>query len=306
MRYIIFSILLFFVNSLLAQELRYEVEVEDLYNESIGPVEIRTAYMTEENSTIFSAYNKTKAPVYIYLSFDEVSRLSFHEEQPFVRRLDKGLNDLFTLEQSRENGIPRFPYSVKIYKSNPLADVDLEFPYLIPLQPGKNVQVVDITSLNTLGTNKKHQAFLATGFKVSTGDAIFAARTGEVVEIAGRKRTNKSANWYNKWTNCVTVLQADGTLICYKNCKTKKLQLGQKIYAGQQIGEVVDGSEPLILVIYHDLLTEKFPRFIIPQFATSERKVEVLISSGTYTVIHPDDIKAMEMTRRERKKYIYH
>lgn len=302
MRQLFFCILLIFSNCLLAQE----YEVEELFNQTIGPVEFRTAYMTDENSTIFSAYNKTKAPVYIHIHFDEVSRLSFHEEQPFVRRLEKGLNDLFTLEQSRERGIPRFPYSVTVYKSNPLADVDLAFPYLIPLRPGKEARVVDITSLKAFGTAKEPENYMVTGFDISAGDAVFAARTGVVVEIVGKKRTTKPARWYNTWTNCVTILQPNGTLICYKNCDATKLKIGQKIFAGQPIGEVVNETEPLIIVIYHDVLTEKFPRFIIPQFAISAGKVEVLNSSGAYTVIHPDEVKAMEMTRRERKKYIYH
>ena len=64
-----------------------------------------------------------------------------------------------------------------------------------------------------------------------------------MVEIVGDKRNENPETWYNAWTQCITLLQADGTLICYKNVvdKNKKLKVGQQIYAGELLGEIAPG-----------------------------------------------------------------
>jgi hypothetical protein len=45
-------------------------------------------------------------------------------------------------------------------------------------------------------------------------------------------------------------------------------------------------------------------RFIIPQFVIGKGEQEVLFTSKEYTVIHPEKIRAKEMTKREFRKIL--
>jgi len=183
---------------------------------------------------------------------------------------------------------------------------DLNFPYLIPLQEGREVEVFEVKSLRGFWGTEEPSSWNAAGFVVQSGEPIFASRNGIVVEIVEAKRMGDPQTWYHTWNNSVTVLQPDGTLICYRNVwdDSKKLKLGEKIYAGQQLGIVAPGTSELILLIFQHSLNSADLRFVIPQFITGEKELTLLLPSQKYTVIHPKEIRAMEMTNREKRRYL--
>lgn len=280
----------FFLFLLLSGLVRGQLaEVQANYN-SIGDVD-------------FIAYNNTPAPLFLNIDFADLENTTFNEPLPFIKMLQPGFNSLFTLQREPGAEVPRFNHQIKIFKSNPWSMADLDFPYLIPLAPGEEAMVLEVKSLSGFYGIDEPTSWNATGFSVKPGQEVFAARTGTVVEVTGAKRSGDPQSWYQSWPNSVTVLQPDGTLICYRNVMddSKKLKAGEKIFAGQSIGHITLSAAELVVVIFQHTLNTSELRFIIPRF-TIEEGTGVLIAARKYKVIHPKEIRGMEMTSREKRQ----
>ena len=268
------------------------VEVQANYN-SIGDVD-------------FTAYNNYKAPLFLNIDFADLENTTFNEPLPYIKLLEPGFNSLFTLQRDLNADVPRFNYQIKYFRSNPMAKVNLDFPYLIPLAPGTEARPFDVEDVKGFWGETEPEGWLATGFEVSPGEVVYAARNGIVAEVIGAERNTDSQTWYNTWTNVITLLQPDGTLMCYRNVidPKKKLKLGDKIFAGQSLGVVPAGAKKLVLLLYQESLNSKDLMFIVPQFVISKNEVAMITSSKTYSVVHPDEIRAREMTKKEIRKIL--
>jgi hypothetical protein len=255
---------------------------------------------------IFSASNNGKTPVYLNIVFTSIENTRYPEPWPYVKKLDPGFTGLFTLMREPDANAPHFIFEIKTFKSNPVAEVNLDFPYLVPFAPGSIVKPVDVKGISGFWGVDEPKSWQATGFSAIPGQAVYAARQGEVVEISGEIRNSDSKTWYNTWTNTITLLQPDGTLITYKNVVDagKKLELNQIVHAGQVLGEVAPGSTEIVLMIYHNTLNSPDLQFIIPLFVTAPGKTEILNSALNIEVVHPNEVRGLEMTKKEQRNLL--
>lgn len=287
----LFSLLLFIVISL--GSFAQLVTVQADYN-SLG-------------DCVFGATNNSKVPMYLHINFADIENTTFNEPLPYIKRLETGYNNLFTLQRDPDADVPRFNYEIKTFRSDPAADVDLDFPYLIPLEEGRSAQVSDVKDIDGFWGTEGLESWFAVDFVANPGESVFASRNGIVAEVVGETRTGDSRLWYHTWTNSVTLLQPDGTLICYHNivCDPKKIVVGEKIFAGQKLGEISNGSKDLVVMIFHDSLFTKTLSFVIPQFVIkNDGKKEILNTSKSFPVFHPENVRSLEMTKRERRKIL--
>jgi murein DD-endopeptidase MepM/ murein hydrolase activator NlpD len=254
----------------------------------------------------FIAYNNTASPLFIHIEFADMENARFNESLPYIKLLEPGFNTLFTLLRDPGAGVPRFNYQIKTYRSNPFAFSDLDFPYLIPFAPGEEARVFDVKSMEGFMGTKELPSFNATGFIANPRQKVFAARTGTVVEVAGTSRSGEPLHWYHTWYNTITLLQPDGTLISYRNVidPDKKLKPGVRVAAGQPIGIVAPGTSEVILVIFQHSLNSDALRFMIPQFVTGENETGMLLSSQVYPVVHPSEVRGLELTKKEKRLYL--
>jgi hypothetical protein len=255
---------------------------------------------------IFGAHNQAKTPLYLHMWFKNLEYTSFREELPYIKRLEPGYNALFTLARESEESAPQFIFEIKTFRSDPAPNVNLDFPYLVPFAPGTEIKPVDVSNVAGFWGPEEPKGWKATGFSASQGMPVFAARQGQIVEITGASRVGNSQTWYNTLTNAITLLQPDGTLIIYKNVvdKNNSLKLNQKIQAGELLGEVAAGAHELVIVIYHYSLTSTSLQFIIPSFLTEPGKTEIVNSAQTIKVVHPDEVRGLEMTKKEQRQYL--
>lgn len=266
-------------------------------------VEVRADY-NSIGDCMFGAHNNFKTPVFLNINFADLQNTSFNEPLPYVKMLEPGYNDLFTLERDLDADVPRFNYEIKSFKSNPLADVNLDFPYLLPFAPGTKVKAFDVKNIDGFWGNETPKSWSATGFLAKPGQSVYAARQGRVVEITGANRSGEPQSWYHTFTHSITLLQTDGTLICYKNVVNKNLKLNEKVHAGELLGEVVSGAREIVLLIFHQSLHSKDLMFVIPQFQVEQNKPGIVNPVEEYTVIHPDKVRGLEMTKREKRKLL--
>lgn len=269
------------------------------------PVTVQADY-NSMGDCLFSAYNNMQVPMFLNINLADLENTVFTEPLPYVKKLEPGYSDLFTLQRDPDADVPRFNYELKVFRSNPRAKVDLNFPYLFPFAEGRKVQVFDVKGVDGFSGKDGLGSWAATGFYAQEGESVFACRNGIVVEVVGAERSGDVANWYHSWTNAVTLLQDDGTLICYHNVvdPEKTLKLGEKVYAGQTIGKIVSEATDLTIMIFHDSLFSKYPIFIIPQFVFADGSQGILSSAKEYTVVHPVDIIGLEMSAKEKRKIL--
>lgn len=269
-------------------------------------VEVQANY-NSVGDCMFTATNNAKVPMFLHINFADLENTTFNEPLPYIKKVTPGFNSLFTLQRDLDADIPRFNYDIETFRSNPTAEVDLDFPYLIPLEEGKSVSFFDVKSIDGFWGNETPDSWFATGFKAAPGDAVFASRNGIVAEVVGESRSGESRYWYHTWRNSITLLQPDGTLICYHGVKysPEQLVVGQKVFAGQKIGELANKNGVLIVLIYHDSLFTKKLSFVIPQFVVNDKgKTEILNAVKPYKVYHPETILGIEMTKREKRKIL--
>ena len=269
------------------------------------PVSVQADY-NAMGDCLFSAYNNTKVPMFLNVDLADLENTVFTETVPYVKRLEPGFNSLFTLYRDPEEDVPRFNYQMKVFRSNPVAKVDLKFPYLLPFAEGRTIEVFDVKNIDGFWGQEGLESWYATGFTAESGEEVFACRNGLVAEVVGAERSGDAANWYHTWTKSITLLHDDGTLICYHNVldSGNKLKVGEKVYAGQVIGKVAANENTVLILIWHDSLFTKSPRFIIPHFVTGEGTQDILISTQEYKILHPVDIVGLEMSSKEKRKIL--
>lgn len=269
------------------------------------PVNVQADY-DAIGDCLFSAYNNSKVPVFLNVDLADLENTVFTEPLPYVKKLEPGYNSLFTLLRDPGADVPRFNYQIKVFRSNPVAKVDPKFPYLLPFAVGQKVEVFDVKEIEGFWGQEEPESWYATGFLTEGGEDVFACRNGMVAEISGAQRNGESTDWYNTWNNSISLLQDDGTLICYHNVVDlgKKLEIGEKVYAGQLLGKIANNAKTLVILIWHDSLFSKSLRFVIPHFVTGEESPETLISTVEYEVVHPNDVLGLEMSAKEKRKIL--
>jgi hypothetical protein len=268
-------------------------------------VEVQADY-NSIGDCVFSAHNNSKTPMFLNIDFADLENTTFNEILPYVKRLDPGFNSLFTLERDLDADVPRFNYQVKSFRSDPSSIIDLDFPYLIPFEVGSKVKAKEVKSIAGFWGTEELKSWIAIGFHANGGDKVYASRRGIVVEISGQTKNSDSRSWYNTWNNSITLLQPDGTLICYRNVidKDKTLKLNKKIYAGQLIGEIAPSANDLKMLIYQNSMSSKDLRFIIPLFSIGEKETEIVNVAKEYVVVHPNSVRGLEMSKKEKRKIL--
>jgi len=269
------------------------------------PVSVQADY-NAMGDCLFSAYNNTRVPMFLNINLADLENTVFTEPLPYVKKLDPGYNSLFTLQRDPDADVPRFNYEMKVFRSNPLAQIDLKFPYLIPFAAGRTTEVFQVQNIDGFWGQEGLESWYATGFVTESGEEVYACRNGVVTEVVGAKRSGEAIDWYNTWTNSITLLQDDGTLICYHNVAAleNKLKVGEKVYAGQLIGKITNNAKSLVVLIWNDSLFSKSLRFVIPQFVIGEGNQETLIVNEEYKVVHPVDVLGLEMSSKEKRKIL--
>lgn len=76
------------------------------------------------------------------------------------------------------------------------------------------------------------------------------------------------------------------------------------VYAGQVLGEIPPDESKLKLLIYQNTLSSDDLLFIIPQFVIAPGKIQIVSPAMDINVVHPEEVRALEMSKKERKKIL--
>ena len=188
----------------------------------------------------------------------------------------------------------RYDYQLKsrYYFGQLNSDVDMTYPYLFPLKPGYVITPYKM--------NPNSSIYLINHFNVSEGDTIYCMRKGYV---AASSQMFHEEDRISK-TKSIEIMHKDGTVMVYENIDATQplIDLNQTVYPGQAIGVINEKSYLRIHLCSFEAegRINGLPILFIKENGIADNFGHEFIDSK---VVHPEDIIAKEMTKRERKKY---
>lgn len=238
---------------------------------------------------------------------------------PFFTQVYPGRNNLFELSPVNQEGITSCNYSYRAVKGCINPKVNADFIYLLPVQPGKTMEVFELKYLKINYKDLEPKNWYTVGLKTNQGDTIYAARRGVVTEVRDTAKLKHYDYVYTSEDNFIEICHADCSFGRYDILSKIFVNLGQEVEAGDPIGlsggeKYFNGSQVRFSVFYNYKQNPRskddggIDRFLfwayIPMiFYIGSGKSEKLIYGQSYTCEHPDYIIKKEMTRRQIKKW---
>jgi murein DD-endopeptidase MepM/ murein hydrolase activator NlpD len=208
----------------------------------------------------FSAVNHAFCHYMLELRFTAFDNLRANHALPYFAEIKPGVNPLFTLSPVNREEPVKFNYSSHFYKGCMHPAVDTDFVYLLPIGPGKETQVYEMSGPGRPeeGEAGVHDWYVLR-MRMKPGDTIYAARRGVVTEVDDSDGSN-DAGRSGGTENYVEVVHADCSFARYGILRkgSALVKPGQPVRPGQPLGLVGGdaygrGSEVRFSVYYPQL-----------------------------------------------------
>ena len=232
-----------------------------------------------------------------------------------VKELQYGTNRLLSL--SNVKGTPGYGYT---WVSGCLNIKPAEVTYLFPFAPGKTSRIQALYNIDEEHLGKDAPRNWASySMTAVTGDTVFAARRGTVIEVVEHKEVPQGEHLsYARDVNYV--------IIEHEDCTRGKYELfarngvfpakGAKVEAGEALGTIMEGQAYLtgthlrFSVYYPELdrqqmidLRKKRGKTTLAYVKPNFVGAGVLEKGGNYTAEFQQDLIFQEMSKREIKRW---
>ena len=182
----------------------------------------------------YYALNTQPCPYQVYVEFEVLENLEASSEVPFFKVIypDPEPQLLFQLDPIRKMGT-RFSSQYSLAKGDPEAEVQLDFPYWLPYEPGKSAKL-----LQGYNGNYSHQGSYSLDFELSKGCEVFASRAGTVLEMKEDSNQGGPDSSFKALGNFVTIYHDDGSFADYYHLQHNGVVVapGDQVAAGQLLG----------------------------------------------------------------------
>jgi hypothetical protein len=244
------------------------------------------------------------------------------QDKGFINVSPHGRSNVGRVTPEKNAGFYSFNYNYTSFLGMALRRIpDTDFVYLLPSTPGNVIRVNKTGSISQrLGIKEENKSY-ATGFTFHLGDTICAVRAGTVFELLDRaKEGDKHNEVYNINRNKIKIEQKDGTMATYEFLSPIQalVELGDRVNAGQPIAVLNKESDKYHVIIGISYLDERRladyyikndlqakPDYYITlpaKFHLDPNTNAVITTMDGYTVEHPINIIAEEMSKKEKKK----
>ena len=196
---------------------------------------VKYYHETEGNSAVIYADNDEWMPVSTKIKFELQNMTSSLEENSTVVLPPKSKRIVITkFTPQKANSKNGFHYTVMSNFGDVLQEnFDEDYIYWLPFEKGK-------TQLVFQGYRGKlsHQNADALDFNLKTGEKIYAAREGIVVDVVENNTKNCADISCAKFNNYIFIMHSDGTFAEYSHLKFDGAEVseGDQIEKGQFIG----------------------------------------------------------------------
>ncbi|MEO5685118.1 MAG: hypothetical protein ABIQ88_20910 [Chitinophagaceae bacterium] len=237
----------------------------------------------------------------------------------------RGQKELLKLTPDKQASSFSYQYTYQYFPGRALRkSPDSAFLYLLPAAAGKQLLISKVNAIEDWIGQKRPEEFYGAGFIYHLGDTICAARAGTVYECSDAvKEGEQGAQTYKSGRNNIAVQQRDGSICRYEALAPIRLLVsaGDEVLPGKPLAVFNKESEKLIVLFSAYYLDEKklslyksgenisssYNYIYIPlHFYTGDNNNSSAIQvNKLYTVQHPKDIVAAEMSKKEKKKLGY-
>ncbi len=275
----------------------------------------------------FSCTNNAFCNYILEISFTSLDNAKADHELPYRNVVKPGNNKLFTISKENAGNPIQFKYSVAYHKGCINPKVDTNFVYLLPIAPGKEAQVYEMSGSGSGGgpsasdaspqTTQEFRGWYVIRLRMKPGDTIFAARRGIVTEIHAESGLNDSGR--------VSIGNENYLEICHADCSFGHYGILKKNGALVKPGQIVEAGQPIALVggdkfgrgsdgkfsVYYNVdddetnegtMKKIYWAYVPLQFWTKTNGKGKLKHGATYTSEHPKAIITQEIKKPKAKK----
>lgn len=275
--------------------------------------------VTDDGGYKFYCQNKTFTNYILSIDFTTITNFRASAPLPFKGTVIPGRNYLFSLTRTRNDINPFFNYTISYHEGcvNPkIKDVI----YLLPVSPGKSTEIIELSYLGEKFGIENPRDWYALGFKMESGDTVFAARKGHIVNVESSYDPQFQNTDFSSEENFVKIIHDDCSFSQYRIFQKDGIlvKAGELVNAGDPIGiaagsNYVTGAHVRYMVYYsieepvirNGEITDKinYSAFINPNFWASG-ETQQLINNQIYDSDHPEKYIFQEMTKGQIKRWL--
>lgn len=268
-----------------------KVDQEILFQSKIDNA-VTLEVLDQGEKFVFVAQNRSFYPYSLEIKFDELQNLT-PENRSKKFNVSSGRYNLFTLSVKDNTQSHSFKYSFSYRIGIPGKKAITDYPYLIPLGIGRNIQLELVAG--------KDNRYVKDYFPMPKGDTVFCMRKGyiaavpDMFHVTDRISTQKS----------LEIIHGDETIMIYTNIDPDNVLVKPEttVYPGQALG--LSGNDSGLDVVLYQLEEEGKLKQLEINYVTGIKKVQSFSPDfANIKVIHPADIVTREMSKREIKNYM--
>lgn len=278
--------------------------------------EVKVDYTYDENGVEINAINQSSTPKIVSLNLTVLDNYStFNGNPTTITVMPNSTSSICKLTIINKARKTDFNYRYQYVSGTSEVRFDPQTVYLLPVKEGKSTKIGSVTSIGSYLKKDLEDNAMGYVFEAEPNDTIYAIRKGVVYDIEDGN-DDYTVQFYKREQNRLSIYHKDGTISQYFRVKkgSALVKNGDAVEAGQPLalaaGKMGEKAHVLISFFYFDEKKAKkqnkpfeFTHYL-PKFITAENQQTELALNQTYTSTHPVDVVTLEMTKREKKKYL--
>lgn len=264
----------------------------------------------DEGNVIITATNSSSIPYTIQFDFSNLQNLSPVGGGSPIGIANPGTSRVATLKRVNSSQGTNYSFRYAHLKGNIYGKRKKEPIYLIPVPAGTKVRGVSMTHIeNRLQPKQQNDAHVGVAFYLPEEVTIVAPRKGYISDMKMDYTGGKNDLDFSRAENYIEIYHEDGTLTQLKVLKANSqlVKIGQRVFPGDPIavsaGENYQNGRHVRVIctrvsknsqgkIHHEIFPSTY--VIGEDFSILNEPVET-------TVMHPDEVLTLEMSKRELK-----
>ena len=260
----------------------------------------------QKGAYVFSCVNYAFCNYILEIGFTNFTNVKCDQPLPFHAEVKPGYNKLFSISAIDPQAAVQFNYKSAFQKGCIHPTVNPGFIYLLPITPGTQAQVYEMSPVKSSDSGSWYVLRL----KMKPGDTIYAARKGIVNDIQDQNGANDAGQASIGKENFIEIVQSDCSFARYGILRKNSalVKPGQLVKAGQPIGLVGGdafgrGSDLRFSVYYYQeetgtLNETAISHYIIPQIWTKNNGKGRLKHGAIYISEFPSSVLNQEIPRK--------
>ncbi|HLA60379.1 MAG TPA: M23 family metallopeptidase [Puia sp.] len=260
----------------------------------------------QKGAYVFSCVNYAFCNYILEIGFTSFTNVKCDQPLPFHAEVKPGYNKLFSISAVDPQAAVQFKYQSTFQKGCIHPDVNRDIIYLLPITPGTQAQVYEMSPVKSSDSGSWYVLRL----KMKSGDTIYAARKGIVNDMQDQNGANDAGQVSIGKENFIEITQPDCSFARYGILRKNSalVKPGQLVKAGQPIGLVGGdaygrGSDLRFSVYYYQedngtLNETAISHYIVPQIWTKNNGKGRLKHGAIYISEFPAPVLNQEIPKK--------